>query len=217
MSSLRTSPKLAPLDLIRDVTSLDLLTFVARYGDAPFLLVRLPEGDTELELGLSATASNGGRPTVAKPLPFRTTHQSAQTPQRHTKESRRDRRATIEQLMVKHPHFAVPLRKREGSDTVLMGHISVGRAHNKDIVLRHSTISKFHAWFEVDPSDDVYVSDAGSTNLSRLNGQPLEPRVRTAVEPGDALQFGAVEAIVCPSETLWFCMNQDKDREPSEK
>jgi hypothetical protein len=217
MASLRPFPKLEPLDLVRDATSLDLSTFVVRYGDAPFLLVRLPEGDTELALGLTTTTSSGGRPTVAKPLPFRTTHQSAPTHGRHSDESRRDRRATIEQLVAKHAHFAVQLRKREGSDTVLMGHISVGRAHNKDVVLRHSTISKFHAWFEVDPSDDVYVSDAGSTNLSRVNGQPLEPRVRTAVQPGDALQFGAIEAVVCSSETLWFCMNNDKDREPSDR
>jgi hypothetical protein len=213
MPPLQTSPKLAPPALVHDVTSLDLLTFVARYGDAPFLLVRLPDGDAELEAGLTATASSSDRAKVAKPLPFRTTHQTAQAGARQSEESRRDRRATIAQLMAKHAYFAVPLRKREGSDTVLMGHISVGRAHNKDVVLRHASISKFHAWFEVDPSDDIYMSDAGSTNLSRLNGKTLEPRVRTAVDPGDTLQFGAVEALVCSSETLWLCMNQGDDRE----
>ena len=69
----------------------------------------------------------------------------------------------------------------------------------------------------MDPSDAIYMSDAGSTNLSRLNGQTLEPRLRTAVEPGDTLQFGAIEALVCSSETLWLCMNHDKDRESPEK
>jgi hypothetical protein len=205
MSAVRTSPSLAPADLAQDVTTLDLLTFVGRYGDAPFLLVRLSAGDTELELGLTAAASSSRRPKVAKPLPFRTKHQSAPPA------SDRDWRASLEQLLEKHAHFVVPLRKREGSDTVLMGHISVGRAHNKDIVLRHSTISKFHAWFEMEPPDDVYVTDAGSTNLSRLNGQPLEPRVRTAVGPGDVVRFGAVEAAVCSAEALWSCMNPDTE------
>jgi hypothetical protein len=205
--SLRAPPNLGPPDLLRDVTTLDLLTFVGRHGDAPLLLVRLSDTDTELALGLAASASSGQRPTAAKPLPFRTTHQSSPPAS-----SRPDGRAGIEQLMEKHAHFAVPLRKREGSDTVLMGHISVGRAHNKDIVLRHTTISKLHAWFEVEPPDDVYVTDAGSTNLSRLNGQPLEPRARTAVAPGDVVRFGAVDAVVCSAETLWACMNPDKSR-----
>src|ERR1019366_925457 len=99
MASFRSSPSLAPADLAEDVTTLDLLTFVGRYGDAPFLLVRLSEGDTELELGLTATASSGGRPTVAKPLPFRTTHQSAPP-----SASQREWRATLEQLPEQHPH-----------------------------------------------------------------------------------------------------------------
>jgi len=205
MPSPRTPPKLAPPDLVHDIQTLDLLTFVGRYGDAPFLLVCLSEGGTELELGLTTTASSSTRPTAAKPLPFRTSHQTLPT-----QGSRPNARATIQQLMEKHTYFAVPLRKREGSDTVLQGHISVGRAHNKDIVLRHSTISKFHAWFEVDPSDDVYVTDAGSTNLSRVNGQPIESRIRTAVAPGDVVRFGAVDVVVCSAETLWACMNPDK-------
>ena len=207
MSSRRT-PSLVPADLVQDITTLDLLTFVGRHGDAPFLLVRLLEGDSELELGLTATASSTNRSTAAKPLPFRTSHQTVSV-----RESRGNGRVTIEQLLQKHAHCAVQLRKREGSDTVLQGHISVGRAHNKDIVLRHSTISKFHAWFEVDPSDDVYVTDAGSTNLSRVNGQPIEARVRTALAPGDLVRFGAVDVVVCSAETLWVCMNPDKERD----
>ncbi len=217
MPSLRTPPNLAPPDLLRDATTLDLLTFMACYGDAPLLLVRLPEGDTELELGLAATASSTGRTTVAKPLPFRTTHQASPTHSRRSEDARRGAREPLERLLGKHAHFAVPLRKREGSDTV-MGHISVGRAQNKDIVLRHSSVSKFHAWFEEDPSEeDFYVSDAGSTNLSQVNGQRLEPRIRTSVGPGDVVRFGAVETVLCTSEALWFCMNPDKARESSER
>jgi hypothetical protein len=210
MSLLRASPNLGPPDVFRDVTTLDLLTFVERYGDAPFLLVRLPESDTELELGLMATASSSQRATAAKPLPFRTTHQSAPP-----SEPRRNWRTTIAELLESHAHFAVPLRKREGSDTVLLGHISVGRAHNKDVVLRHSTISKLHAWFEVETPDHVSVTDAGSTNLSRINGQALAARVRAAVGPGDVVRFGAIDTVVCSAETLWSCMNPDKDGESS--
>lgn len=217
MSALRTLQNLAPPGLVRDLTTLDLRAFMERHGDAPLLLVRMPEGDTELELGLRATTSSTGtgRPAIAKPFPFRTTHQSASSDSRRLEEARRDRQASLGQLLEKHAHFGLPLSKREGSDALFMGQVSVGRAHNKDIVLRHSSVSKFHAWFEVDESGDVYVSDAGSTNLTRLNGQPMEPRTRMAVGPGDAIRFGAVEAVLCSPETLWTCLRGDKANDSS--
>ena len=71
----------------------------------------------------------------------------------------------------KQPYFAVPVRKRDDSDALFMGRISIGRARNKDIVLRHSSVSKFHAWFEADDSENLHLCDAGSTNLTHVNGQ----------------------------------------------
>ena len=90
-----------------------------------------------------------------------------------------------------------------------MGRVSVGRAHNKDIVLRHSSVSKFHAWFEVEP-ECMYVSDAGSTNLTRVNDETIEPRTRVVVAPGDAVRFGALETVLCSPETLWSYLNGAK-------
>jgi pSer/pThr/pTyr-binding forkhead associated (FHA) protein len=84
-----------------------------------------------------------------------------------------------------------------------MDRVSIGRARNKDIVLRHSTISKFHAWFEVSDAETLYVCDAGSTNLTHVNQRRLEPRVRALVEPGDVIRFGSVEAVVSSSTVLW--------------
>jgi hypothetical protein len=213
MSAARTLRNLAPAAFVHDATTLDLWTFMARYGDAPLLLIRMPEGDTELEIGLNGSAPNTGvgRTTIPKPLPFHTTsHGAASNQSRQVRESRREERVSLGQLMEKHAYFTVPVHKREDSDALFMGRVSVGRAHNKDIVLRHSSVSKFHAWFELDDSGVLHVSDADSTNLTQVNGRPIEPRARTAVHPGDWIRFGTVETLVCSPEAVWACLNPDK-------
>jgi hypothetical protein len=210
----RTARNLAPVALAQDAMSLDLRSFLARYGDAPLLLVRIPAGETELELGLNATASNTGSPpsALARPLPFRTTHQPGPRQAQPSEEMGVEQRANVGALLQKHAYFAVPLKKREDGDAMFMDRISVGRANNKDIVLRHASISKFHAWFEVDPSQAVYVSDGGSTNRTQVNGRALAPRISTAVVPGDLVQFGAIETVLCSPESLWVCVNQENGK-----
>src|SRR5579872_4342643 len=197
MSDVSPTKNLAPATLIEEVTGLTLREFLLSYGHAPLLLVRLPKGDTELELGLQ-----GGGPSLGagrggtKPLPFRTTHQSKPGRLQAPKDGRRDDPAALAKLFGEHPYFGVQLQKREGAEALFMGRVSVGRAHNKDIVLRHSSVSKFHAWFELEP-ECMYVSDAGSTNLTRVNGEAIEPRRRVVVAPGDAIRFGALETVLC--------------------
>jgi hypothetical protein len=216
-SAARTGRNLAPLALAQDATSLDLRSFLARHGDAPLLLVRIPAGDTELELGLTGSAPNAGsgRAPLAKPMPFRTTHHAMPRELPRPGDAGADPRANLAGLLEQNSYFAVALQKREDGDAMFMDRISVGRAHNKDIVLRHASISKFHAWFEVDSSQAVYVSDGGSTNKTQLNGRPLEPRIVTAVEPGDAVKFGTIETVLCLPKGLWACLNPAVSRKPS--
>ena len=202
-------PNLSSEALLRDVTSLDLRAFLARHGSAPLLLVRIPPGDAELELGLAAALDTGAGPrSVAKPLPFRTTHQTPPKESPRAFEASSEQRIRVANLLAKHAYVAVPLQKRDDGDAMSMDRISVGRAQNKDIVLRHASISKFHAWFEVDPSQAVRLSDGGSTNRTQVNGRPIEPRMSVTLAPGDSLQFGAVEAVLCSPEMLWWCFNR---------
>jgi hypothetical protein len=210
MTAPRALAHLGPRQIVEDAASLDLMEFLARHGDAHLLLVRVPEGDTELELGLGAGASSAGA-GGPEPLPFRTgLMEPPRTWRSNSEKTRREDPVALWRLVEKQPHFAVPVRKRVDSDALFMGRISIGRARNKDIVLRHTSISKFHAWFEADDSENLHVCDAGSTNLTHLNGKPLEARARTVVEPGDALRFGSIETVVCSPGTFWACLGVHK-------
>jgi len=210
MSTARKPRTLGPGALFEDAATLDLRAFLARHGDATFLLVRVPSGDTELELGLSAITTGTNPSAVAKPLPFRTTHHATPSEKIRSHEPRREDPTALANLLDKEAYFAVPIQKRGDSDATFMTRISVGRAHNKDIVLRNASISKFHAWFEIDEEGTLRVCDAGSTNLTHVNGRAIEPRVPVGVEPGDSVRFGSVETILCSPEGLWACLNIEK-------
>jgi FHA domain-containing protein len=210
VSTARNLRNLAPIALVEDATQLDLRSFLARYGDAMFLLVRIPEGDTELELGLRTLNTGASPSAVAKPMPFRTTHQATPSESRRAAEPRREDPAALGRRIDKEAYFAAPIQKRGDSDATFMARISVGRAPNKDIVLRHASISKFHAWFEMSAEATLCVCDAGSTNLTHVNGRPVEPRATVAVDAGDEIRFGAVETVLSSPEGLWTCLNADK-------
>jgi hypothetical protein len=196
---------LTPTELARDAVTMDRLDFEARYGDAPMLLVRVSDGDMELELGLNTNGPSTGttRATISEPLPFRTALQPVPSRPPPPNKGGRAGAEALRRTLEKHTYFGVSIRKRGDSDALFMDRVSVGRARNKDIVLRHSTISKFHAWFELSDDASVYVCDAGSTNLTYVNEKRLEPRIRTSVEVGDVIRFGGVETILSSSTALW--------------
>ncbi len=100
------------------------------------------------------------------------------------------------------PHFALPIKKRELGAKPFAGKISVGRARNNDVVLRNATVSKFHAWFEVEDGR-VKVADARSKNHTWMGGEALRPNEAVLVEPGRAIRFGRVVALVVSPESLW--------------
>lgn len=183
--------------------------FLARHGDTQLLLVKLSPGLETLEGGLSTMEGSALRrvqPSV-RVMGFQTQALSeeqlqdleASLPGPGMDLMRLDRLRWLFRASRCH---VLPLRKRTDEAT-FVDRISVGRATNKDIVLRHATVSKFHAWFEMGDTGELCVADSDSTNGSMLNGKPLPARELTKVEPGDQLRFGSVECVTCAPGDFW--------------
>ena len=66
-------------------------------------------------------------------------------------------------------------------------HITIGRDAKCDVVLIDSGISRKHACIEQSETGDVQLTDLGSTNGVRVNGDLVE---RHALLPGDKIQLG---------------------------
>jgi hypothetical protein len=198
-----------PRELIVDAKSLPLPDFLLSCEAAFMFVVTLDPHDQELSLGLSASTAQRSDDGLA----FRTaTRDLAATMSGDVAQSRaslaRPSVAFSEQTAqrlpsaLKHKCHVVPIRKR--SEVSFLHHVSVGRARNHDIVLRHKSVSKFHAWFELTQDVRLFVKDCDSSNHTFVNGKQVKDREE--VRAGDTLRFGSVEGRLCTSEGLWRLM-----------
>jgi len=195
-----------PAQLAQQTLTLALEKFTEAHRDSPFLVVHLPDANGSLAAGLHSTAgdSRTALQPALQPLSFNTSlfefdglrSEARAASQSKTEELllRRFRRAL---------QFVVPLRKRSTVKSAFQTRISVGRAANQDIVLRDASVSKSHAWFQVDEAGTFHVADSGSTNGTQVNARALEPRATFAVEPGDVILFGSIETVLVDAESLW--------------
>jgi hypothetical protein len=164
-----------------------------------FLAVALTLGpdDAELIEGLSLMSSEEKSERPMKALPFKTKAQ-------RSVESLAPRANGGSPLgWAERSCRVFEVGKRGDLSSAYPNRISIGRASNKDIVLRHTSISKFHAWFGVDDAASLYLTDAGSTNHTFVSGKALTPRIPEQVPPGTLLRFGSIEALVMDAPTLW--------------
>jgi hypothetical protein len=201
--ALRTN--LSPARVIEDAASSED-RFLSRYGDTQLLLIRLAAGHDALEAGLSVSQRGAlarVQPSI-RVMGFETqVLDEQQMRELAAGESRAERRVDrVHWLLRQGPHFVIPLRKRT-DDATFLDRVSVGRATNKDIVLRHASVSKFHAWFEMDDTSALYVADADSTNGTVLNGEKLPPRELVRVSSADQLRFGSIESVACDPADFW--------------
>jgi hypothetical protein len=198
--------QLSPEEVVSVALTQPLGEFLATFADASFLLVKLDDPTGELEAGLAALKST--QAARAQPnlnvLAFHTVVADVnEMPKAMAKDdpmgvSVSELRRRLSQAR----HFAITVDKRV-HDGSYVDRISVGRARNKDIVLRHPSVSKFHAWFERDAQGNWCVADAGSKNGTRANATEMQARELVKIKTGDVLRFGSVEAMVCGSDTLW--------------
>jgi hypothetical protein len=90
--------------------------------------------------------------------------------------------------------------------------ISVGRARNNDIIIRHHTVSKLHAHFlfgmlaklqQMRPLADLMLSDVGSSNGSSVDGRRLEEGDVVPVSSGSRVLFGSVGCQLLDASELY--------------
>ena len=195
---------LLPDSLIETAVQLPLVEFMTLHGDTQFLLVRVDEPTGELAATLAASQRTGD--SLAAPSPYAMGYNTAVgADSGGISQIDADQPfgiSDVQRALVRHPYFVVPLRKR-GGDGTYSERISIGRARNKDIVLRDRSVSKFHAWFEMDDEGRFYAADAGSKNGTRINREQVVPRELVQVHAGDRIRLGSVETILCPPDLLW--------------
>jgi hypothetical protein len=68
--------------------------------------------------------------------------------------------------------------------------ILVGRSRTNDVCVSHSSVSKLHARVRVADDGALYLSDAGSSNGTQVNGAPLVPEKETRLDHGLQVRFG---------------------------
>ena len=82
--------------------------------------------------------------------------------------------------------------------------VLVGRASNNDIVFRHESVSKVHAYFEKGEGSTLRLHDAKSANGTRVDGKPIEPGGSGAeVKSGATLLFGSLACEVISTADLF--------------
>jgi len=82
--------------------------------------------------------------------------------------------------------------------------IMVGRASNNDVVFRHESVSKVHAYFHLGPDGGWRLHDAKSANGTRVDGANVLPSGDgIEVRSGTVVSFGSLTCEVVASAELY--------------
>jgi hypothetical protein len=86
-----------------------------------------------------------------------------------------------------------------GSET----EVTIGRSRSCDVRIDNDSVSKVHAKMIFDRhSGDYFLVDEGSRNGSCINGEPLEPALRTPIWSGAYISFGDALYVFIDPPTL---------------
>jgi hypothetical protein len=208
MASVSLARALFPLEVSKVLQSRAQTTFAADYRDTLLLLIDVAVGG-DLLAGLEALDAPTAQPSFlpTRRLAYETQVSDVRAMLAAGARRGQSQEAVVAAALTAGPHFMLALRKRPDADQILHDRISVGRALNKDIVLRDASISKLHAWFELHDARDFSVVDAGSKNQTYVNGEALQPRQAFPLQPGDVVRFGSIASVLCEAEGLWSAVH----------
>lgn len=193
----RVLERLYPTRLVVLARSSGRPAFIESFKDTSFLVVTVPDDEVHAALELAATDTE---PPLEdhEPSTFSAHYADLARPRGDRFDARELRRLLLESKL-----FVLPLRKRKSADRPFPNRVTVGRASNNDIVIRDSSLSRFHAWFEKDATDQFLVGDARSKNGTTVGGEALKPLQTAYVGDGTAVSFGSIGAHVCSPGTYW--------------
>lgn len=86
------------------------------------------------------------------------------------------------------PVFFVEKVPRTGNAFALG--VTIGRVESNDIVIDDSSISRFHAWLQLDPKKGWMLCDAESKNGTQLDGEPLTSGAKVPLRDGAVIGLG---------------------------
>jgi hypothetical protein len=194
---------LRPQKLVDSARSTERDTFVRLLLGAPLLLVQLGGRDDALASALAGSAGTTG--TLIPPSPDGLPFQTA-TAQGNVGVDG----AAARTRGLKGPAYAVALHKRAGSQTLSDHRICLGRSRTNDVVLRDPSVSKLHAFFQRDEDKNYFLSDVGSHNGSRVNGETISARQAKYVRSGDAVLLGSVATTFLSAADFWVMVADDR-------
>lgn len=96
------------------------------------------------------------------------------------------------------PVGIAPIAKRTAISSSYAGMVTFGRAPECDIVLRHPGVSKVHAFIRR-LGEMWIITDAGSTNGTKVDGAKLTPNVGVELRSGSQIILGRRVAL----ELFW--------------
>jgi pSer/pThr/pTyr-binding forkhead associated (FHA) protein len=113
-----------------------------------------------------------------------------------------------ELIIMRDTHVVHVLKKgRPGpfADTVL-----IGRSSSNDVVLEHTSVSKLHARAKLDANGNPTLSDAGSSNGTKIAGEGLPPGEWRPLTSGDVVAFGSCMYNALEPKRLYKMLNRFK-------
>jgi hypothetical protein len=199
----RKLPKLwHPQSLLGQIARMNVEQVGAALEHAYFLIIRLDEFSSGLGAGLKAADANQIHTrltgSIHPPSPDFVTKLTPPKAAGELENKRPEGLVDYPPDMLAVECHVVRVRKRTWQTSSPA--VTVGRAPEQDIPLQHPSVSKLHATLELD-AKDLYVTDVGSLNRTFVNGEPIT--MRTRLQPGDSIKFGAVRCAVCTPQGLW--------------
>lgn len=194
-------------EVVRSAAHLSEPTFHGRFGGAPLLAVGVNEGQEPLARGLELSLRDDEAPNsrtlgnLALFTDTTTENQIASWPPSRGPACGVDP-AEFGRLG-KVSIYVLPLRKRVIAQGERADRITIGRALSEDIVLRHASVSKFHAYLQSVGSGGHALVDDESKNGTRVNGVALAAHRPLVLRPGDRVAFGCVQALFLDAASLW--------------